>query len=106
MNKHFTTIVLVLAIAFIAAGSVFAISLPTVSLVPDNGLSLLPGDNCGDLRMDEFYACQNGGWQPTAVPTEQPIGVGVPCGDLRADEYYACVASGWRPGDEAPVLAK
>jgi hypothetical protein len=106
MKKHFTTIVLVLAIAFIAAGSVFAISLPSLSLVPDNGLSLLPGDNCGDLRMDEFYACQNGGWQPTAVPTEQAISVDFSCDDLRLDEYYACRASGWRPGDDTPVLAK
>ena len=106
MNKHFTTIVLILAIAFIAAGSVYAISLPTVNLAPDNGLTLLPGDNCGGLRMDEFYACQNGGWQPTAVHTEQPIGVGVSCGGLRADEYYACLASGWRPTEDGPVLAK
>jgi hypothetical protein len=102
MNKHFTTIVLILAIAFIAAGSVYAISLPTVSLAPDNGLTLLPGDNCGGLRMDEFYACQNGGWQPT----EQPIGGDVSCDDLRTDHYYACLASGWRPTDAAPVLAK
>jgi hypothetical protein len=103
MTKKSKVFALYIAIAVILAGAVF-----TIAAVPaaDNSLALDPALSCADLRMDEFYACEYGGWQPTpeAVNTETAIGPG--CGDLPTDQYYACVASGWKPDSNEPVLSR
>ena len=104
MNKKtIHTLTLLLALAVVLAGGALAVS------AANDGLSLIhdDGSDCGNLRMDEFYACHFGGWQPTQAAEDTPEVVGVRCDDLRLDEFYACLASsGWRPGEGVSEAAR
>jgi hypothetical protein len=104
MKSNLKSIALIAAIAVIVIGSVLAVS--AAPPAGNNDSVSAQFNSCGDLRMDEYYACEYGGWHPTQEVAEPVTAVGVSCGELRADEYYACLSSGWRPAENVPVNAK
>jgi hypothetical protein len=102
MNLKLKSLALLGIIAVVALGSGLALAAaPAGADSQADG----PAAYCGELRMDEFYACQYGGWQPEPAAEEQAH-VGADCGGLRTDEFYACLASGWRPDADESVRAK
>ena len=102
MNQKLKTLALLSIIATIALGSALAVAAAPASV---GSQADDPAASCGGLRMDEFYACQYGGWQPDPAAEEQAH-VSADCGGLRTDELYACLASGWRPNADESVRAK
>ncbi len=104
MKSNLKSIALIAVIAVVVIGSVLAVS--AAAPAANNDSVSAQFNACGDLRMDEYYACEYGGWHPTQEAAEPVIAVGVSCGELRADELYACISSGWQPAEDAPVNAK
>lgn len=104
MNQNFRKLALLVTLAVVLAGGALA-----VSAASSDGLSLShdDGSDCGNLRMDEFYACHFGGWQPTPAAEPEAEVIGYRCDELRLDEYYACLSSGgWRPGEGVAEAAR
>ena len=77
---------------------------------PAAQLGAWPATPCGGLRLDEFYACQYGHWQPDAQPVarvaltssdareDETPSPARSCGGLMLHEFYACQYGNWRPG--------
>jgi len=101
LNKQ--ALALLVALAVVIVGSVLAVSAAQPGVV-DQAVTL--GDDCGDLRLDEQYACRYGGWEPTPPAGDEAVSAEVPCDDLRLDEYYACRAAGWQPSDDESVRSR
>lgn len=101
LNKQ--ALALLVALAVVIVGSVFAVS---AAQPGDASQAAAPGDDCGDLRLDEQYACRYGGWEPAPPAGDEAVGVDLLCDDLRLDEYYACRAAGWQPGDDDSVRSR
>ena len=102
MNKKLNVLALLLALALVVtAGALAATALAAPATDDGIGSVVQDADACGGLRMDEFYACHYGGWQP-AAEDGQTAGA-VNCAELRADELYACLTAGWQPAEDAPV---
>jgi hypothetical protein len=105
MKQHHKLLALLVTLVIAVIESVTAIGAARAG----EDSSLPPASaSCGGLRLEEFYACQLGGWQPDASPEESAIpAVGSvedatsspekSCGRLRLDEFYACKAGNWRP---------
>jgi hypothetical protein len=108
MKLNLKLIALFVGLAVLLISSVVVVA---EVLAAAEGVSLQAGSNqdadCGGLRMDEFYACKYGGWQPTpAAEDQEEVAAGEDCDGLRLDEYYPCEFGGWRPTEDAALLAK
>lgn len=107
MKLNLKSLALIAALAVLVISSVVAVA---AAAPATEGLTSPvtnhQGVDCGDLRMDEFYACEYGGWQPTPATEGETTTIGIRCDDLTLEEYYACAASGWRPATDESILAK
>ncbi len=103
MKLNTKSLALLIALAVILIGSVMAIS--AAQPIATGDVELV-SDNCGDLRMDEQYACRNGGWVVTPTPVGRAGGTDALCSGLPLDEFYACRAAGWVPATNEPVLSR
>lgn len=105
MKLNLKSIALIAGLAVLIIGSVFAVARASADLSSQAATDLAA--DCGGLRMDEFYACKYGGWQPTPAAEDQEVtGNGANCGGLRLDEYYACEHGGWQAPEDTDILAQ
>ena len=104
LNKQ--ALALLVALAVVIVGSVFAVS---AAQPGDAGQAAAPGDDCGDLRLDEQYACRYGGWEPAPPAGDEAVDrcIEAECGetfrnimnDTVGDNYSARDAIGGNIGD-------